>query len=106
MSKTFEKDEVVFLGEILVDSGQILITDPCLIASSSKGCEKRSDDNMYTEISKASLSEYGFGQVLRGFSFASKTLYGDGYYPVWGFTNDDGKVAQIMIDLDPKLIED
>jgi len=61
---------------------------------------------LYSEICEKTISEDGFGQVMGGDSFATTTTHGDGSYPVIGFTNEDGKISQILIDFEPEFEDD
>jgi len=58
------------IGECLVDSGQIMIIDPCYV-----------DDGLdYQELIKITLDEKGYGAFEGG--VVTRTLWGDGTYPV------------------------
>jgi hypothetical protein len=75
------KNKIVELGEVWVDSGTLVIGDPCYVLNIDKdnpGDIKRTD-----------------GVV----TFPSG--YGDGVYTVCGEINKEGRVISIFVDLDP-----
>ena len=89
-------DYGIKVGECGVDSGQIMIVDPCYVVKQYKDGEA---DKKYTEVCEVTLSDEGHGNILGG--FATTTLYGDGVYPVYAELNEFGKVARLTIDFDP-----
>jgi len=84
------------IGHCAVDSGQIMIIDPCYVIKQYKDGEA---DKKYTEVCEVTLSDKGYGNILGG--LATTTLYGDGQYPVYAELNDAGKVVTLTIDFDP-----
>lgn len=99
-----EPNTVVYMGEVAVDSGQLVIIDPCYLQDWKNGeyhlDGKNKDKNNYHEACEASLSKKGFGQIFKGLAIASSTLYGDGSYPVFAVTNAEGNISRIVIDFD------
>lgn len=104
----FEKNSTVYLGEITVDSGQILIVDPCYLERWKSGdvnldkFEEDYDgsfDNNYDEVCRANTKQ-GFAEVFNGSAVMAITTNGDGIFPVFGLTNAKGKIAQIIIDFE------
>ncbi|QIH98492.1 DUF4241 domain-containing protein [Rhodococcoides fascians A21d2] len=115
--------EIVLLGEVGVDSGQLLITDPCYIDG-----EWRSEAGRATDHDQASLQiqqpvaaegisrtlfEYSYqgcvGATLsgthgrlafpkghEGAGVAFATAWGDGMYPVYGELHD-GRIVRVYI---------
>ena len=59
------------LGDVMVDSGQLLITDPCYISNGHSGGTITFDSG-----------------------------YGDGIYPVMCQKNDSGRIVTVLIDMD------
>lgn len=83
------------VGECSVDSGQIMIIDPCYV---DEGLD-------YKEVCKISLSNKGYGEFEGG--FVTTTLWGDGTYPVYAeFEGDRISSLTIMFDDKPEEEED
>lgn len=106
------------IGHCAVDSGQILLVDPCYIKTDGKDawdsdCHFVPDADREFDASKggysaccaASLSEDGAGQVticgVAGDGVCTSTGYGDGNYPVYAEYNDEGRIVKVTIDFDP-----
>ena len=106
MAKKYEADTIIDLGTVAVDSGQLYIVDPCQLKTWKDG-EYNSNEAPTNDYAKACTltMEEGHGQIKHG--VVSQTALGDGSYSVKGFTNEDGIVTQIVIDLNPLgLIKD
>lgn len=77
------------IGDIAVDSGQILIVDPCYIHTDGpdKWDDEFSGKHGYGPCCEATLSDTGAGVVtisgVAGDGVAVRTSYGDGFYPVY-----------------------
>jgi len=85
-------ENVVYLGSTCVDSGQLLITDPCYINDT----EVFNYKNMETTSSNELINEHGacVGIVTR-------TQVGDGLFPVFARYAEDGKTLlrfEILIE--------
>jgi hypothetical protein len=90
--KEFEKDH---LGSVGVDSGMLMITDPCYVDKSTReACE---------EIYKTTDNELNSGVILNGLALALQTGHGDGMYEVYATRDEEGRILKIEIDLDSKL---
>ena len=105
--------EWIKIGSFGVDSGQVLITDPCYL-DSWKGFEF--DEEAVKKMQESGEFEYsysgacartlldlpdkrsGAGEIYRGFGVVSSTGYGDGEYPVYAKFNNEGRVMQLKID--------
>jgi len=100
-----------------VDSGQILITDPCYIDSGWNHRDDSSPLNIdynddppskkrpfsYEGACNATLSEFKAGQLDEGVTgVAVSSGYGDGNYPVFVKKNKEGRIieARILFDWD------
>src|SRR2546429_9311476 len=90
------RDQRIRLGEVGVDSGQLLVIDPCYL-------EGWDHDAEYERICELTLPPKAGGELTypngasgRGVAFPSG--YGDGSYPVWA-TVRDGRVVSVEIDL-------
>ena len=89
--------ETKTIGEVAVDSGQVLLIDPCYIKKETLGNEEMNytqnnrseitflndptlDDkkNFYTSVCERTLVGNGYGNVRSG--FATGTTHGDGTY--------------------------
>ncbi len=102
--------EVVKLGEVGVDSGQLLITDPCYLDSEwveeSYG-EHRVDTKppfpySYDGACHASMSN-GYGELAyklghAGAGVAFTTAFGDGAYPIYG-EKHDGRIVRVYVNV-------
>jgi len=75
-------ENAVYLGSTGVDSGQLLITDPCYITDT----EVFNYKNMETTSSNELINKHGacVGIVMR-------TQVGDGTFPIFARYADDGK---------------
>jgi hypothetical protein len=84
------------VGHCGVDSGQIMIVDPCYVI------DNKFSDEQYDECCQVTLSEDQAGAVMRNLAVVSTTGIGDGYYPVYATTdNIDGwgeRVTELRID--------
>jgi hypothetical protein len=106
------------IGHVAVDSGQIMIADPCYIEAGfnnqfdpdtkNQGEQPKYEMN-YDGCCNATLSKRGFGQLGNEYTemlgLACGTLYGDGVYPVYAEMKD-GRVKSLTIDFDPRSDED
>ena len=97
----------ILLGHVAVDSGQLMICDPCYIDSEWVNSEKVTDSNeeerfSYEACAKATLSSEGYGQLKfkrghTGVGLAFGTAYGDGMYNVYGTYDNDGVIQSVTI---------
>jgi len=107
MKKKFKQ-----IGEVGVDSGQILICDPCYI--NSEWTPGKKDEDIFNKKNKGQFSYSGccletcdtedLGGQLNykkghaGAGVAVSSGYGDGCYPVYAIYNSDGRVSKLIID--------
>jgi hypothetical protein len=84
MSKTTK----VKIGSCGVDSGQLLIIDPCYLSNWKDGEFPSKDGNDYNAVSELTIGNK-FGEHKGG--VVSETGYGDGRYPVIATIADEGK---------------
>lgn len=97
-------------GIVAVDTGQILVTDPCRLPFGAIGganwdSEKdlvrpdlspAADGKLsYSGACRATMSEPRYGQLEGGVALA--TGYGDGVYPVLVRRTEDGHIAEMRI---------
>lgn len=80
-----------YIGTIGVDSGMLVITDPCYV--------KEEIDPKCEEVFKLIDNEGNSAQILNGFSLALKTGFGDGMYEVTAKRDEEGRIVKVEIDL-------
>jgi hypothetical protein len=106
--------EVVYIGEVGVDSGQLMVTDPCYIDQEWKRESiaiarkpERSDDTIYpysyNGACNATLNGGGHGQLgyelgHAGAGVAFQTAWGDGGYPVYA-EKHDGHIVRVYVNV-------
>ncbi len=78
------------LGVAGVDSGQLMVCDPCYVDDDMK------DALTYENIQKHQLV-HPSGHTGLGVAFPSG--FGDGIYGVYGLFNKEGRVASVLIEL-------
>ena len=102
-------DNVVLAGHIGVDSGQIMIGDPCYL----DGWDNNKDEEWNPEGKEGQYSYQGvsattskdaYGQIGGGLAVAMSSGYGDGQYPVYVQLNEDGRVVMAVIDFNDVLL--
>lgn len=97
------------IGSVSVDSGQILLCDPCYIKDGFdnqpqfRHLEKPKLD--YDGCCDVTLSDDNAGQLYHGMGHAGAGVavasgYGDGVYPVYVTYNDEGRVASVTIEFE------
>ncbi len=90
-----------YLGNVAVDSGQVIIVDPCYLGEWKDGDFKSGDNsNHYSAVCNITLKDSG-GEILvshiAGTGVASQTFQGDGSYPVYADTDKQGRVKSLTI---------
>lgn len=90
------------IGHVGVDSGQVMITDPCYLDSWKADDFTEVGTNLdysYSGACNATLGENGGAEIGSGTQgVASRTAYGDGCYPVFQIIGDDGTVEGLFVD--------
>ena len=93
-------DERIRLGEVGVDSGQLLVIDPCYLA-------QWDHERLYDEVCRITTEDFG-GQLeyapgRPGLAVAFSSGFGDSAYEVWATVRDFGpwgrRLARVEIDL-------
>ena len=88
------------LGHCAVDSGQLIVVDPCYLREWKDG-EYGKADNHYGLACAATSSKAQGGEVLvsgpGGVGVAFSSGWGDGAYPVYVHYGKDGRVRKIEI---------
>jgi hypothetical protein len=95
----------VKIGEVAVDSGQLMICDPCYL-NEYKNTEYPLDEPnpkewTYDSVCRLTVDNPGYGQVNfshghPGLAVAFSSGYGDGTYEVFA-TIEDGRVVEVRI---------
>lgn len=92
-----------YLGEVAVDSGQVLLCDPCYLSSWKDGeadWDKKKPTNHYAKACRITVGKEQGGQMLiagkGGTGVVASSGYGDGGYPVYA-TYKDGRIAKLEI---------
>jgi hypothetical protein len=100
--------EVKYLGVARVDSGQLMITDPCYILEQwldepfDRVNRPEEFHYSYDGACQATLSKDGFGQLVFGNGHAGAGVvfqsgWGDGYYGVYG-EKHDGRIVRVYVN--------
>jgi len=87
------------IGYCGVDSGQILLIDPCYVWGDRFDADGEPTGGDYDAACRITLSEAGAGEVAGG--VVTGTAYGDGAYPVTAEYGADGRILRVTIDFDP-----
>ena len=95
----------MLVGRCGVDSGQIMIVDPCYVI------DNKFSEQQYDECCAVTLSDKQAGQIMHDLAVVSTTGIGDGYYPVYATIEDVGgwgeRITKLEIDFtDHILIEE
>ena len=115
MTDTAVTHKPQLVGNVSVDSGQVIIVDPCYIMDGEHDEAPEHDPSdhkvaSYGHPCAVTLSDEQVGEFpVKGFatSVASSSGYGDGNYPVYATKNEDGRVSELTIyfDEDPNTGE-
>lgn len=100
------------IGHIGVDSGQVMIGDPCYLES-WKGHEFTSlqkdgvvaaptEEYSYDGACTATCSKEGVGILEKGLAAVVQSGYGDGEYPVYVKRDSVGRVIRLVIEFDER----
>lgn len=84
------------IGEVSVDSGSLMIADPCYVNEATH--KKASKARGFSGKGGKVLSFAPFLVKDLGFVFESPT--GDGKFPVWGEFDEHGTLVSIIVDLE------
>lgn len=104
------------IGEVGVDSGQLLVCDPCYIDSSwekedfdGKDAGPSISQFSYNACCKKTLADdeqydgqlyYDKDRKSAGIGVTFSSGYGDGCYPVYGHFNSEGRCVKVEILMD------
>jgi hypothetical protein len=111
MGKNNPVSRRVRIGSVGVDSGQLMVVDPCYIKSDF---EVDYDEQEIAKIQAGSpaevplnyngacavtLADSSAGSMMHGLAVAFSSGYGDGVYPVYATYNDDGRIVKVEIEM-------
>lgn len=100
------------IGHCPVDSGTIMVIDPCYVLDDERVPDPKGTVFGYTSeylrnvMPTCEAPFYGGVQPNEydgQLGVVSRTLYGDGCYPVIAEFNSDGRVVRLTIDFDPDV---
>ena len=90
---SFEK-----VGYIGVDSGQVMLIDPCYIKNDFESEFKAKPGLNYAGACEVTLSSEGYGNFGGvEMAFATRTAHGDGVYPVYVKRDANGTILEMKI---------
>ena len=115
-------NKIVRLGEVAVDSGQLMIADPSYMAgweadqpvpgqqgsgftrtgklAYSDACAVTCPDGLASPGFTGTRYGGNFGARSYGQALAFRSGYGDGVYPVYARVNEDGRVVSVTVYMD------
>jgi hypothetical protein len=89
------------IGSVYVDSGQLMITDPCYLKRWKNDkfvdCNEAPYSYSYNGACNATMSPDKAGSLQNGFGVAFSSGYGDGEYPVFATYNKEGRIVKVEI---------
>ena len=103
MAFHIDTDDLIYAGQIGIDSGQAMIGDPCYIddwdtnKNEEWNIEGKVGQYSYHGASATTLAK-DFGELGHARAVVFSTGYGDGVYPVYVYLNDDKRVSAVIID--------
>lgn len=105
MNTTTLMEGLTYAGSFTVDSGQAMVGDPCYLDQ----WDTNSEDEFVPENHAGKYSYLGacnqtineaYGSIGDSSAVVFSTGYGDGIYPVYVKTNDEGRVTMVVIDFE------
>lgn len=98
-----DENSLTYIGSISVDSGQIMIGDPCYLNEwdTNRGDEwnlqGKAGQYSYQGASATTLKNT-HGTLGLARSVVCSSGFGDGIYPIYAVYDENGVVAQVIID--------
>ena len=83
------------IGHCGVDSGQILLIDPCYVYKDEFDPDNPTGGD-YDQCCRITLSDDGAGQTDLG--VVTSSGYGDGVYPVYATKDANGRIVSVTIE--------
>lgn len=102
--------ELHYAGMFAVDSGQAMVGDPCYLdnwdtnKNEEWNVEGKEGEYSYFGASATTLAKT-YGQLGIATAVVFNTGYGDGVYPVYVQTDDEGRVTKVVIDFEGDIDE-
>lgn len=117
---TTRTETTVLIGSVAVDSGQLMLCDPCYIGGEgwddatfapSSPNEAGTYPHSYNGACGATLSDKGYGQLAfsaghAGAGVAFSSGLGDGFYPVYATIIDDPVWGRRIARVEVVMMED
>jgi hypothetical protein len=93
-----EREGYVYLGTVGVDSGCLMICDPSYVLH---GEDPEDDGAWPITVEQAMEVTTGrrYGGIQDGVALVFRSGYGDGSYHVYGKQNEDGRIVEVVIDM-------
>lgn len=89
------------VGSVGVDSGQVMIVDPCYVLKDEFAYGSSPTGGMYDETCRLTVGHpTHHGETTFG-AFATSTYYGDGEYPVYADVDENGRILRMTIEFVP-----
>ena len=88
------KEQLELIGYCPVDSGLMMLSDPCYIL------DEGPRPNKYSKEILDSLENEQSIRILNDSAVVCSTAYGDGTYPVYVTKNQEGRISSMTIDFD------
>ena len=88
------------IGEVGVDSGMLVICDPCYITNDKKKEKELNDyDLLLSKIDDKHTNQLNYDHGHPGLGVRFDTMVGDGTFDVFSIKDDDGNLKKIEIVL-------
>ena len=102
-----KKTKWIKIGDCAVDSGQIMIVDPCYVLPGIGEQIRYTYNDLLGEYEKPGVDDKQAFEVLfskiAGTGIISSTGLGDGVYPVYAKIEDQGKFGKRVMELKIKF---
>lgn len=84
----------ILIGSCGVDSGQIMIVDPCYVI------DGKFSKQQYDECCTVTLGKESAGQIMNSLAVVASSGIGDGYYPVYATFSDVPGWGEVITKLE------
>lgn len=102
----------VHVGNVAVDSGQVMVGDPCYLGDwkdndfSEEAVATGASTYDYAGACAQTLSGKRAGELGNASAVVSATAWGDGVYPVYATYDQDGRIVKLEVLFDDEEVED